>query len=193
MVKPQKLPKGAVECLSLKRLETETNSSLLLLFLQWLGGWSRSLWSALPTRVSLWSHSVALLNINSLWLKKQNNKITCFKNERNIIWKQLLYFQEGKISLVIKGFKWKRKICVCSLSMTSSISNVYCCCSTTLIHIHIISYCVLWITESSFCSSVPRDDRKFAETQQSKGIVLLYHKINCVHCNWRLCLEVNSW
>lgn len=46
------LPKGAVECLSLERLETETIGSLLLLFLQWLRGCSRSLWSVLPTLVS---------------------------------------------------------------------------------------------------------------------------------------------
>lgn len=44
---------------------------------------------SLEFRVCLWSHSVTLININSSWLKKQNNKITCFKNKRNIIWKQL--------------------------------------------------------------------------------------------------------
>lgn len=76
-----------VEYLSLEGLETGTNGiigSLLLLFLEWLGGWSRSLSSSLPAWVSLWSHSVTLININSSWLKKQNKKIMCFKNEYNL-------------------------------------------------------------------------------------------------------------
>lgn len=73
----QKLPREAVEYLSLEGLETETDGiigSLLLLSLQWLGGWSRSLWSSLPTWVTLWSHSVTLININSSWLKVKKSR-----------------------------------------------------------------------------------------------------------------------